>query len=386
MINKERVSDMTERKSNFDLLRILAMYGIIIFHHFGTHAVNSFVELTKGFNETSYYYDFINNIRGYVSKTSLVMDFCYGHFGNGGSFIFMLITGYFLFGREISFSKRVRSAARILYALLFYGIILLLINWFVLARFYPISFYPTYKAVFRLPNWLSGENLWYLQAYGCFILVVLPILKLFEKKLTRKTHLCIFLTFVCLNFMAYDLYLPNLWISQRVCQFIMFYYGGGYISKYHFKVSPKKIAVISIVYVLIYFAYEYYWRLSNSLMFKPSQYTYIDVAQPFTCCLIYALLCFLFFDNINLKVSAPFSKVLSTVSSKTIGIYIFHYNIVTIAYIAANALGWHNWSRKGFLLFAILDSIVLFIVGFLIDCVRDWSYKRVEKKILRMLN
>ena len=64
---------------------------------------------------------------------------------------------------------------------------------------------------------------------------------------------------------------------------------------------------------------------------------------------------------------------------------IFHYNIVTIAYIAANALGWHNWSRKGFLLFAILDSIVLFAAGFLLDCVREWSYKLAEKKILRML-
>ena len=27
------------------------------------------------------------------------------HFGHGGNFIFMLITGYFLFGREISFPK-----------------------------------------------------------------------------------------------------------------------------------------------------------------------------------------------------------------------------------------------------------------------------------------
>ena len=47
---------------------------------------------------------------------------------------------------------------------------------------------------------------------------------------------------------------------------------------------------------------------------------------------------------------------------------------MTIAYIAANALGWHNWSRKGFLLFAILDSIVLFAAGFLLDCVREWTY------------
>ena len=62
----------------------------------------------------------------------------------------------------------------------------MLIHWFILARFYPISDYSSYNTIFKLPNWLSGENLWYLQAYGCFILVILPILKLFERKLTRK--------------------------------------------------------------------------------------------------------------------------------------------------------------------------------------------------------
>ena len=70
----------------------------------------------------------------------------------------MLITGYFLFGREISFSKRVRTAARILYALFFYGILLMLIHWFILARFYPISDYSSYNTIFKPPNWLSGEK------------------------------------------------------------------------------------------------------------------------------------------------------------------------------------------------------------------------------------
>ena len=372
---------MTKRKSNLDLLRIVTMFGIIIFHHFGTRTLNHFVELTNGFTEKSYFYDFINNSRGYVSKLSLVMDFCYGHFGNGGNLIFMLITGYFLFGREISFSKRVRTAARILYALFFYGILLMLIHWFILARFYPISDYSSYNTIFKLPNWLSGENLWYLQAYGCFILVILPILKLFEKKLTRRTHLYLFLTLVCMQFLAYNTYLPNLWISTRICQFITFYYGGGYIAKYHVRVSPKKIAVIALVYLLIYFAYEYYWRLSCALMYKPAEYSFIDVAQPFVCCLIYALLWFLLFDNIDLQVPAPLAKALSAVSSKTMGIYIFHYNIISIAYIAANHLGWHNWSGKGFFLFILLDSMVIFAAGFLIDCVREWSYRLIENKI-----
>ena len=97
---------MTKRKSNLDLLRIVTMFGIIIFHHFGTRTLNHFVELTNGFTEKSYFYDFINNSRGYVSKLSLwswipVMDILEME----GNLIFHADYRILLFGREISFSK-----------------------------------------------------------------------------------------------------------------------------------------------------------------------------------------------------------------------------------------------------------------------------------------
>ena len=185
---------MEKRRSNFDLLRIYAMFGIIMFHHFGNRSLNYIVGLPEGFTEESYFYDFVNNAHlssAPVSKLSLLMDFCYGHFGGGGNFIFMLITGYFLFGRDISFPKRVRTAARVLYAILFHGIIITIIHGFLLVNCYPFDSYESFEIVFNLPNWFSGSNMWYLQAYGCFILVVLPILKLFENRITERTHLCL---------------------------------------------------------------------------------------------------------------------------------------------------------------------------------------------------
>lgn len=121
---------MEKRKSNFDLLRIFTMYGIILFHHFSNKTPAAFVELPPEFKSEHYFYDLINNIPGSVSKLSLVMDFCYGHLGHPGNLIFMTITGYFLFGRKVSFPKRVRIVANILYALLFHGIVLAVINFF----------------------------------------------------------------------------------------------------------------------------------------------------------------------------------------------------------------------------------------------------------------
>ena len=174
---------MAKRKANYDLLRIIAMLGIIMFHHFGSRTPNRFVELSSGFTNSTYFYDFINNVPGKVSSVSLLMDFCYGHLGNGGNLVFMLLTGYFLFGRKITFPKRVRSAGKVLYAILFYGIVLTLINAALLKFAYPFDCFKGYLPLFTLPNWLSGDNMWYLQAYGIFILVILPLLKLFEEKL-----------------------------------------------------------------------------------------------------------------------------------------------------------------------------------------------------------
>ena len=81
---------MAKRKANYDLLRIIAMLGIIMFHHFGSRTPNRFVELSSGFTNSTYFYDFINNVPGKVSSVSLLMDFCYGHLGNGGNLVFML--------------------------------------------------------------------------------------------------------------------------------------------------------------------------------------------------------------------------------------------------------------------------------------------------------
>lgn len=377
---------MSKRKTNFDLLRIFTMLGVILFHHFGTKMPNNFVRLTEGFSENTYFYDFINNAAsGTVSKLSLLMDFCYGHFGNGGNYIFMMITGYFLFGRKISFPKRIRTVGNILFALLYYGIILTVINFIVFCH-YPFSHAPSFRPLFTLPNWLGGANLWYVQAYGVFILVILPLLKLFEEKLTKQTHLCLAVALVFINFLAYQTYLPNLWISFQIMNFIMWYYIGGYISKYKVSVSGKKLLIMSAVYVVMYFAYEYYWRLSCSVMWEPSEYSYIDVMQPFICCLIYASLCFLIFNNINITFKGDkISGFLTAVSASTLGIYVFHYNMINITFLLGDTFWWHDWSRKGYFLFCIIDSIMLFVIGAVLDIGRRKGYKYLTTIIEKQL-
>ena len=372
---------MSKRNANYDLLKILAMFGIILFHHFGNKIPNNFVELTDGFTTNSYFYDFINNIPGGVSKVSLLMDFCYCHFGNGGNYIFMLVTGYFLFGREISFPKRVHKVAGVLYAILFHGIVLTIIHFATMKIFYPFSSYEEFKPLFRLPNWFSEKNLWYLQVYGLFILLIIPLLKKFENKLDKKTHLCIAFTLIFINFLSYTEWLPNIWISDRLVEFSMCYYLGGYFSKYNVKIESKKLIIALLVYLISFFLYQYYWRYTCSIIYeKPSDYSYVAVSAPFVFCIIFSSICFLLFNNMVFT-HAFSGKILSNVASSTIGIYIFHYNLVQLSSLIANEVWWHDWSRNGYFVFALIDTVILFILGLLIDKIRKCTYKLIEKKV-----
>lgn len=378
-------SNQKRRNASIDILRIAAMLGIILFHHFGTKVPNAFASLPSGFAHDAYYYDVISNATGCVQKLSLIMDFCYGHFGNGCNFIFMLVTGYFLFGRSLTIRKRTKSVVKVILALVFYGVLLTIINFAMLAFIRPqVESMPT-NLVFTLPNWLSGENMWYLQAYGIFILIVLPLLKLFEDKLTREIHGCVCIALVCIHLLAYQTYLPNLPLSGKLVYFIMCYYIGGYVKTHGVRLSLKQLVGLLAAYVIAYLCYEYYWRYSNMVLHAPHEYSYIKVMQPFICCIAFSFLCFAIATKIHLTPREGVSKALGSVAATTIGIYIFHFNTVGFSFIIANKYWWHDWSTKGFFLFSIIDTLLLFAISCIIELLRQrlmaFIHSRRQRKL-----
>lgn len=365
-----------QRQSNFELLRIIAMFGIVLFHHFGNRTPNSFIVLQEGFKIDNYFYDIINNTTSQLSFRTLLLDYCYGHFGNGGNLIFMLLTGYFLYGKKLSLEKRVKSATEIIFLIMYGAIIMTVINAVSVKFYYPFAGCPSFKPTFDFPNWVSGSNLWYFQAYGVFILVVVPILKYFEPRIDRNTHKALIAMLVALCFFDYSNYLPNIWISKRILQFTMCYYIGGYVSKYPVKYSWKKLIISFIIYTLSYFVYEYYWRVRMRKMFAPPEYSYISVMQPFICCLIFALLLFLIFSKIHIN-----SRIINHISSATPMIYLFHYNFVSYSYVIANTFWWKDWSIEGYCKFVLIDSLLLFALGYLIELLRKFLFSYLEKYI-----
>lgn len=364
------------KRSSFELLRILAMYGIIIFHHFGNKTMNCFVELPKGFSADNYFYDIVNNSTGSLELVTLVMDFCYGHFGDGGNFLFMMITGYFLFGKTLSLEKRIKPLLKTLFIVFFWGCVITVIYAVAIKFFYPFAGVTSYKPMFEFPNWFSGANMWYFQAYGVFLLIIMPILKYFEPRLDRKTHKLVMLMFIALLFLDYTAYLPSIWLSKRLLQFTACYYIGGYIAKYPVSCSIKKLVLALIAYISLSLLYLYYWRLGMRRMHGMSGYSYIKVINPVFCCLVFAVLVFLIFSKINFQ-----SNIVNHIAKATPGIYVFHFKTVSLSFAFAE-YWWHDWSPQGYFSFILLNSMLLFVVGYMIDQFRQRAYTRLQKQSL----
>lgn len=367
----------TPRQSNIELLRILAMFGIVIFHHFGRKTLCLFNPLPTGFEESAYFYDVINNCTSSLDFRSLVLDFCYGHFGNGGNLIFMLITGYFLFGKDVNLEKRVKQVIKILFIVVFWGCVLTIATAIVIKYFYPFGGVTSFKPTFNLPNWLSGKNMWYLQAYCIFILIIVPLLKHFEHKIDQKRHKLLIAMLTVLLLSDYQSYIPNIWLSDKILEFVMCYYIGGYVKKYRVKYSLKKLLFILLSYIVCYFLYEYYWRRGMRKLYEPYGYSYVDVMEPLICTLIFAVIVFLIFSKINFS-----SRIVNHISRAIPGIYIFHYNMTAICFAFADTYLWHTWSLSRYIVFIIIDSVLLFFMGYLIDLVRQFFHSHFQVRMM----
>lgn len=371
------------RNAGLDVLRILAMIGIIIFHHFVWRFTNSFIQLPVGFTSDSYYYDVINNASGYIQKTSLFMDFCYAHFGYGCNFVFMLITGYFLFGKPSTFSKRASTAKTIILALAFYGLILTVLYFVILQCIWPHIDPVPITPLFTLPNWLSGDNMWYLQAYGIFILIALPLLKLFEKRLTKKMHASICVALVSIHLFNYQTYLPSLPLSNKIIFFITCYYIGGYVRTYGINLKLKQLVGLLALYIAVFICYDYYWRYSNMILFAPYEYSYAKTMlpiQPFVCAMTFAFLCFAIATKVHIEPGRNAKYILGSISSSTIGIYIFHMSVIQYSFIISNWLWWHDWTTKGFMAFMFIDTLLLFTISYVIELLRQQLTTLVRSK------
>lgn len=349
------------RQSNFELMRIIAMMMIIVWHII-IHG--RLIENTAGITNL-----FLN----------FLLCICIIHVNS-----FALLMGYFQYEKEFSLRKFLK---------LFNS------QWFYKIVFAVLSLVTGLVVIGKMDFILevlpigSRSNYWFI---NCYLTVYLlsPFLNKFIVSIDKKEHRrCLIICFILFSVIAYithDATIDN--NGSTIIQFIFLYLLGSYLHKYpikenmHFKKYSKQrlllifsfgFIFLAIINFLIQAFAIYTINMDNSVIKTISSYIVESkyyYSSPVT--ILQTVCFFLFFETLSIK-----SKFINFVSSTTLGIYLIHDNsyVRSIIYKAFSIdMGGFIYSKMH-IIYALLMTFVIFFVCSIIEMIRLFIFRKISK-------
>lgn len=328
------MKQVTNRESNFELLRIICMILIVVFH-FSVHG--------------GYYSE--NN--GTLAFNSVIIDL-FGLGGRLGVNIFVLISGYFLINSKFKPKKLLSLLGQVW----FYSISIYLI--FLL--FGGINF--TWESFLCNIFPVVTIRYWFITTYiGLYILS--PLINKLLKKLTQKQHILLILLLILFCVSINNI--TGIGYDFGIIWFIALYAISTYIRLYPNKIFDNKkliIAVIAITFCMFFFAKVFL----DLVLFEMKNLT----------CLICAIAIFCLFKNLKIK----YSPTINTIASTTFGVYLIHDNLIVRNWLWTDFLHCPEYAtQEGFLIFAISTLIALYILFTFIEIMRSKLFAKMQKAL-----
>lgn len=214
------------RNINFEILRILAMWMIIIGHSIG-HTY-----LLEDINQNSSIYYFIK----------LLQIFC-----NSATNIYVILSGYFLVDKKFEIKRLIILWLQVL----FYSIFLYLV--FNIFIFKEVSLKDILKVI--LP--ISGNQYWFMRVY-LIMFLFFPYINILVKNLSKKKYhilliLCIVIFSLWRSFLPFAITVNNEG-GNSILWFVVLYLFGAYLKKYGVNYSIK----FSILFVIINILFSFF--------------------------------------------------------------------------------------------------------------------------------
>lgn len=339
------------RQSNFELLRIIAMYMIVLYHS----CFHGNFDIQEA-----------NNIK------CIIVDLLqFG--GRLGVMLFVMIGSYFLVDKEFKSSRIIKILVDV--SIYFYSISipLSILKPNILNRF-PLDY-------FLLP--IPGKY-WFVDQY-LLLLLLSPSLNYIIKQLTEEFYRYLLfglgvLLYVGPSFEIYEI------SNQNISYFIYFYFLAGYIRQYplewmNHEDIGKKISVISLLSIFVsiflghiigsynenYLEYTLFWTNTNSLLVLGS-----------------GLGLFIWIKN----KSMPTSLLINKLASVTFGVYLIHEHPVirSLLWSKININSMSNSSTVYFLCYVIGSSIIVFIMCIVIAYIIEGLFNRINNKVIRSIS
>lgn len=328
-----------ERKSNFELYRIVCIFVIVMMHTFG-----------NGMGTFNSYLGILVNVIGNIGVTG-----------------FVLLSGYF--GIKLNIKKLVKLD-------------ILMITW-SLAYLIAVYFFGGGAAAIGMKDILSSfipvssHRYWFLSAYFC-LCILSPFINEYLDKITKERHLKLIITAGVLF-----LILPTLVGFDQtgdggkgVVNMILSYITGRYLGKYQLdiKISKSRLAAVFAGTMALSF-------VLNAGFFMVTGSTanyYARDNSIFTMILAVSLL--LIFRDLKIK-----NSFINKAAANVVAVYVLED---TIKLVVMNYLPYNSEqyiTSVWYVAVVIVVTVITFIAGTLLEAVRKIIFAKLEDTIINKI-
>lgn len=347
------INNQNHRKSNIELLRIIAMI-MIIAHHIAMHSSFNFA------------FDSISINRLWIQFIQLG--------GKIGVNIFVLISGYFLVTAN---SVKTNKVIKLWLQIFTYSVGIFAVVVLVSPNFFEI------KAMIKNVFPITFSKWWFASAYFVLYLIspyINILLNSFDKKIYQR-----FLVLLFFCWCLVPTFLSKSWQSNELLWFVFLYALAGYIRLYidiaSFK-SSRSILIALAVMLLTFSSAVVFDILGLKIGFFASHATFFYGMQKLPI-LIISLMLFMGFSNINIG----YNPIINTVSTTCFGIYLLHENNYIRDLLWCTIFQNASYQNSDFLIpYTLMQIVVVFAICAIIELLRIHLIEKAYSKPIDKLS
>lgn len=348
---------MKKRETNIEILRIISMLLIICFHYV---------------YKSEYQYTELN------LNTILVKSIWF--FGELGVNIFILITGYYLSKSKASIKKIILLILEVL----FYHLILCFIGNKIGYNVNENTFKEKFLSFFPV----ILNKYWFISGY-LLVYILSPFYNMLINSLNKRNYqklLIIIILIWCIIPTIFGIFYngsEGILYYNRFIWLTIMYFVGAYIRKFdiRFLCSKKRSFMTFIItYISMIFSIFAIHILRNFLnKIGTSEIAYFWTPNNILM-LILSVSMFKFFTELKIRNNMFINKL----STTTLGIYLLHDGYLA-EYMWKNIFHSNtNIYSEAFILYLLGSTLIIFIVGAIVDFIRQIIEKYTVKKILNL--
>ena len=331
---------MKKRQVNFELLRILCMYMIVIGHCL----FHGRVTAKLGYGTVNYFLSYL------IQSFSVVHVNC-----------FVMLAGYFAIDKEFQAQRILRFWRQVA----FYSVVICLLCGISIG----VTGADVIKAVFPV----SSNTYWFASVY-MGLMLLMPFVGMLAVRLKKKQYqylLALLTIFLSVNHMIFRVNTYGSYSGRELSWFLFLALLAGYV-KLHTRADRR------------YFWYGLFGYVSASLMVLASVYLSVKLHQEdigyflnYNSPLALAATCSLFLcvKNISWKESR-LDGVIRKVAGAAFGVYLIHDNYL-IRYLVWDAFRASKVARTHWaVIYAALAAVIVYVVCTCLELLRQWVFQK----------